>query len=962
MRKWFLKTLGVIVANLFFVQLMVGQNFQISGGNDQSVMICANGRVYAWGNNEAGPSHAKILGSRGTGSMAPIISIPEEVLLPIGITVQQVDAGSGSHVLALSCLGTVYAWGSNGHGQTGQPISSGVTTPVQVPTGEQGHASTFLSDVINVSGGNDESYAILSDGRVVAWGQNDVGQLGNGTTTGSVTPVFVRLVGGGFLSNVIQVEAGDETGYALVDPDGDGVGMIYSWGSNATSQLGRPAVNTSYAAPVVKANGDPLDGIVMVSAGDVHCLAIDTAGNVWAWGNGGWGGLTGTNANFGESHIDPRRVVGGETGEPYLNAIAISAGQGYSMAVTSDGHAVAWGNNGSTGGSGGALGNCATAGSPFPVYIRTNATTPITGIVNISDGDTWGFLIKDDNSFWTWGANHVGQLGIGGTTSQSCVVPFNPPTTCKVPDLEPFATLPPDYKKCLPFSDILDAGFPALPGYTYTWYKNGVVILGETGRTLTVTDVGTYTVEVTYVGTDAPCGGYDPAIDSITISEFETKFTAPSGLTACGSSFLNPFVNGDGTYHWYTDLVGGTRLDTSWGSDPASIHYLDVTDVQHDTIYTVYVEEAANVNTRAAKASEGLVVPTNASNPTTQDMELQIVLYEDVKFNSLKFYWKHGWSVGVANATINIYGQKTACGGQTSADRTNLIYAGPTITMNDPGDQLFEEVEVDMGGLILPGSPAGTIYWIGFQSYSIGAGVGILTGASFPYLDDATGGDILRVLKSDLGDCAVNAGQYGVFYDINVSTLPKACERIPVEIRATCPLPVSWLNFSAQTHEAGHLLTWVLTEEYNNSHFVAQVSTDGVHFEDIGTIPSRGNAIGNIHYNFVNQAPKTGINYYRIKQVDVDGTTTYSNIVTLNEAPLLVKAYPNPFQQGIYVQVGYADELINIEILDVTGRVVSSDRYNGGEIYHIGTQLSPGAYYLKVTFGNRQEVISVIKL
>jgi len=619
----------------FFVYVLSlslqGQNLTISGGNSVSTMICANGAVFAWGNNKMGPNGSEILGALGTGDVtSTIITTPKQVVMPAAaLPIKQVDAGSGGHFVAMGCNGSVWGWGNNATRQVGNPAYTAavITTPVQVVKGETpGDASGFLTGVKYISGGNDENYAILSTGELVAWGQNDQGQLGNGTTTNSTAPVYVKLNATTRLTGVTMVEAGDATGYALVDPDGDGIGTVYSWGAGDVNQLGQGTgiTQSSYAKPVVKEDGTILNNIVSISAGDVMCFAIDVDGYVWSWGHGAWGQLTGIGQNLG--HAYAKQVVGGETGLPFLKAKAISAGQGFGMAVTLDGRAVAWGNNGATALSGGNLGDGTTNGSGQPVYIKTSAGTPITNVATISDGDTWGFITRTDNTIWTWGDNSVGQLGIGSTTRQAYAVKINNPPTCTTPDPIPFVSMPADFYTCLPFSYVIDPGFANLNNaYKYEWYKDGVLITGATSPTYTATQATTsgttYKVKISYIGANSPCG-MTPVEGDVKITAYVPEFTAPSGLTFCPPDF-KVRVNGSGTYDYYTAATGGSYLGTSYKNNFTTFPSANVTQIAGN-VYTVYAQEAGN---RA-----GMVKPITSTLTVQEDNagHMQIKVFEDL--------------------------------------------------------------------------------------------------------------------------------------------------------------------------------------------------------------------------------------------------------------------------------------------------------------------------------------------
>lgn len=304
---------------LFWISFILGisnllaqKELVISGGNSVSSLVCANRKVYVWGNNAGGQ-----LGVTG----GTIISTPTALSGTYfgGKDVQQVNSGSGAHFVALDCNGGVWSWGGNSFGQVGNGTSGNViTVPVQVlaPTSLKSNTK-YSSDGVHLTGGvdvvyagNNNSFAILDDGRLISWGSNgngtniynnSNGQLGHGnpapTTTSIITtPNFVINGATGLpLQPVTQVFAGDNVAYALVN------GVVYSWGYGANGTLGRNAAGTAnpkdvnvttavidgVARPVLKADGTPLSNITAISAGDVFGIALDADGYVWTWGNGG---------------------------------------------------------------------------------------------------------------------------------------------------------------------------------------------------------------------------------------------------------------------------------------------------------------------------------------------------------------------------------------------------------------------------------------------------------------------------------------------------------------------------------------------------------------------------------------------------------------------------------------------------------------------------------------------------
>ena len=116
---------------------------------------------------------------------------------------------------------SVWAWGSNNIGQLGDGAMTDVYTPVEV-------SGMYGTGAIGIAAGYDHAVAMKTDGTVWAWGGNSNGQLGNGTTTGSVTPVQVSG-----MSGVEAVAAGySDTVTLKIDS------TVWAWGSNSNGQLG----------------------------------------------------------------------------------------------------------------------------------------------------------------------------------------------------------------------------------------------------------------------------------------------------------------------------------------------------------------------------------------------------------------------------------------------------------------------------------------------------------------------------------------------------------------------------------------------------------------------------------------------------------------------------------------------------------------------------------------------------
>ncbi len=198
-----------------------------------------------------------------------------------GLTGVDVIAGGGYHSLAVKSDGgttTVWAWGDNEYGQLGNGTTTASTTPVQV---------SGLTDVAAIAGGEYHSLALKSDGTVWAWGGNDYGQLGNGTTATSTTPVQVTG-----LSDVVAIAGGES--YSLAVKSDGGTVTVWAWGRNNNGQLGN-STTTASTTPVQVSGLTDIDSIA-VAAGGHHGLAVKSDCTVWTWGRNDYGQLgDGTN-------------------------------------------------------------------------------------------------------------------------------------------------------------------------------------------------------------------------------------------------------------------------------------------------------------------------------------------------------------------------------------------------------------------------------------------------------------------------------------------------------------------------------------------------------------------------------------------------------------------------------------------------------------------------------------------
>ena len=180
-------------------------------------------------------------------------------------------------------------------------------------------------------------------------------------------------------------------------------------------------------------------------------------------------------------------------------------------------------------------------------------------------------------------------------------------------------------------------------------------------------------------------------------------------------------------------------------------------------------------------------------------------------------------------------------------------------------------------------------------------------------------------------------------------------------------LPVELISFEADVVEHHSVLTWYTASEENNSHFTVQRSKDGLsNWESIGRVEGSGNTNNLISYNYTDLAPYKGHNYYRLVQVDYDGTETLTPVdwVLFNvEGQLDYVVFPNPTNNTLNVQFQHEYEGdVAIQLIDMKGRVLREIK----ETHTLSEKISMGdlpqaTYILKILYTDKVFVEKVVK-
>jgi alpha-tubulin suppressor-like RCC1 family protein len=312
-----------------------------------------------------------LFGQLGDGTFNTSSNVPTQV---VGLKFVAAVSAGGHHSLALLADGTVVAWGENEFGQLGVGTTETSNVPVAV---------TGLSGVKAIAAGGHHSLALLSNGTVMAWGDNEGGQLGDGSRTAREVPVAVTG-----LTGVKAISAGGGHSLALLNN-----GTVMAWGENEAGQLGNGSTKSSLAPVAVKG----LSGVAAISAGGDFSLALLTKGTVESWGSDELGQLDNSASEEGGSNVPV-------PAEGLTGVAAVAAGAGHSLALLSTGSVMAWGAD-----SAGELGNGvikASQESPVPV-------SGLSGVTAISAGGRDSAAVLGSGSIMAWGSDAWGTLGDG---------------------------------------------------------------------------------------------------------------------------------------------------------------------------------------------------------------------------------------------------------------------------------------------------------------------------------------------------------------------------------------------------------------------------------------------------------------------------------------------------------------------------------------------------------------------
>lgn len=526
---------------------------------------------------------------------------------------------------------------------------------------------------------------------------------------------------------------------------------------------------------------------------------------------------------------------------------------------------------------------------------------------NISAGTLHTLAIKNDGSLWAWGDNTYGQLGDGSGIGKN--------TPVRIGTANNWSKVDAGYYHSVAIKT---------DGSIWAWGSNGSGQLGDG------TDIDKN--EPVQIGTATNWNQISAAFD------FTIAIKNDGTLWAWGSNFYGQL--GDGTTI-DKNIPTQTGAATNWAKIAAGFRHSIATKTD-GTIWAWGINPSGQLGdgTNIVKTSPAQIGIATDWNQISAGVEHSIA----VKTNGTIWAWGS-----------NFYGQ---LGDGTNTDTNVPIQIGIANNWSKIGAGEYHSMVIKTDGTLWGW---GTNFWgqlgdgTAFNDKKIPTQTG--TGSNWNQVVAGNGHTIATQTDASLY-------AFGKNTDGQLGNGNSATQTTPVVISCGSVLPVTWQYINGQLQNNTALIKWTTALESNTDRFEIEHSSNGISFLKIGTVGAAGNSSSTQRYEFVHSTPATGKNYYRIKQIDLDGKFTYSSIISLqntgSKATIIIA--PNPVQNEVSLFFnGNAVKII--QLVNMNGNILLTEKINGANnIHRLNiSNLTPGVYILRLQTENGVETHKIIK-
>jgi|GEM_PF-2371784 len=674
---------------------------------------------------------------------------------------------------------------------------------------------------------------------------------------------------------------------------------VWATGYNIFGQLGNG--NTTNQSSFVQV---PLfTGVAAIACGVYHSLALKSDGTVWGWGYNSVGQLGNGNTT---NQTSPGQVSG------LTGIVAIASGSSHSLALKSNGTVWDWGYN-----LYGQLGNGNTTSQLSPVQV-----TGLTGIVAIAGGNIHSLALKSDSTVWAWGYNANGQLGNGNTTNQS-----NP---VQVTGLTGIVAIAAGNSHSIALKS---------DGTVWTWGYNAN---GQLGNGTTIQSTTPVQVSSLTGATSIAAGGShglalknDGTVWAWGYNTYgqlgngnTTNQTSPiqvstlTGVVAiAGGAFQSLALQNNGTlWGWGRNNIGQlgdgtlnsqlTPEQTNTGAAYSGLMSANTTVTAFQT----------TVNYYDGGTCSGLVasVAQYGSNPISGSTTTKVWMESS---QPAQYVQRHFQITPASNAS-NSTGKITLYFTQSDFDNFNAVNAIKLPTSSSDAVGKSNLLIEKRGGTSSDGSGLP-------QTYS---------------------GSVITINPND-ADIVWNSTYNRWEVSFTVSSFSGFFVKTTIGA-----LPLQWLSFTAQLSSYQQATLQWQVQEHEVKSYSVEKSTDGRLYNSIGELAGQGD--GKNSYTFTDQASLQATTFYRIRQVDIDGKSSYSAVRTLSiYKPGTLSLYPNPAHNQLWVNVPSGQQSVQVQIRDISGRLWQTTRLAPG-ITTVDIHMLPaGLYTMELANGIHERFI-----
>jgi alpha-tubulin suppressor-like RCC1 family protein len=346
---------------------------EVVGGDSHSLVLDSNNEVWSVGRN----NQAQL----GVGSISlrqPAYKITTTLTTGVNLTsIDQIFSGFDTSFAIDSPSGKVWGWGQNNLGQLGDGTTTDVLRPKEI----------FNSNIIDIAAGKDFTLFLRDDNTVVATGSNFYGQLGNNIVQSTLTPINTGL------SGIVDIAAGDDFAVAITNS-----GDVYTWGKGDLGQLGQGNFNNLNTPTQVSG----LTNAQFVEASGSHVIIIKNNDEIWEWGD-----IESLERNT--SPQSPGQVINLPVASSFtgLTKSRIGVAKQNSVLIDDTGDTVIWGSNTHS-----QKGNNTYTKKTTPIGVNV----PVGGVKAAKVKGEFIQVISPVSTIYGWGQNNDNNLGVQSPT------------------------------------------------------------------------------------------------------------------------------------------------------------------------------------------------------------------------------------------------------------------------------------------------------------------------------------------------------------------------------------------------------------------------------------------------------------------------------------------------------------------------------------------------------------------